>query len=71
MLVVRARPGDPAIPPWDPLGSPTWPGLAQEFHHGRDLALLDKTHMLPMEDPALVARLIHEAMDRVPDSLRR
>lgn len=71
VLVLRARPGDPAILPWDPLGSPTWPGLAQEFHHGRDLPLLDKTHMLPMEDPALVARLINEAMDRLPDSLRR
>ena len=28
----------------------------------RDLALLDKTHMLPMEDPALMASLITEAM---------
>jgi len=62
VLVLRARPGDPGILPWDPLGSPTWPGLAREFHHGRDLPLLDKTHMLPMEDPALVARLIADAM---------
>ena len=64
VLVLRARPGDPGILPWDPLGSPTWPGLAREFHHGRDLPLLDKTHMLPMEAPALVARLITEAMAR-------
>lgn len=71
VLVLRARPGDPTILPWDPLGSPTWPGLAQEFRHGCDLPLLDKTHMLPMEDPALVARLINEAMDRLPDSLGR
>ena len=62
VLVVRARAGDPAILPWDPLGSPTWPALAQEFRHGRDLLLADKTHMLPMEDPALVARLIDEAI---------
>jgi len=34
----------------------------QEFRFGRDLQLLDKTHMLPMEDPALVARLIADAM---------
>lgn len=70
VLVLRARRGDPTILPWDPLGSPTWPGLAQEFHHGRDLPLPDKTHMLPMEDPALVARLIDEAMGSVPDGLR-
>ncbi|HEY8707547.1 MAG TPA: hypothetical protein VIM34_06075, partial [Burkholderiaceae bacterium] len=60
VLVVRARPQDPRILPWDPLGSPTWPGLAREFDDGRDLHLTDKTHMLPMEDPALVARLIDE-----------
>lgn len=62
VLVVRARAGDPAILPWDPLGSPTWPALAQEFRHGRDLLLADKTHMLPMEDPALAARLIAQAI---------
>jgi pimeloyl-ACP methyl ester carboxylesterase len=60
VLVVRARPQDPTILPWDPLGSPTWPGLAAEFHHGRDLHLTEKTHFLPMEDPALMARLIDE-----------
>jgi len=64
VLVVRARLGDPGILPWDPLGSPTWPGLAQEFRQGRDLLLPDKTHMLPMEDPALVAQLITAAMAR-------
>ena len=58
VLVVRARPQNPSILPWDPLGSPTWPGLAAEFHQGRDLLLADKTHFLPMEDPALMARLI-------------
>jgi pimeloyl-ACP methyl ester carboxylesterase len=66
VLVVRARAGDPAVLPWDPLGSPTWPGLAQEFRHGCDLHLPDKSHMLPMEDPALVARLIDEAVRQVP-----
>jgi pimeloyl-ACP methyl ester carboxylesterase len=62
VLVVRARPQDPNIKPWDALGTPTWANLAQEFRHGRDLHLADKTHMLPMEDPALVARLIADAM---------
>jgi pimeloyl-ACP methyl ester carboxylesterase len=62
VLVVRARPQDPSVRPWDPLGSPTWPELASEFRHGRDLQLLDKTHLLPMEDPSLMARLIEDAM---------
>ena len=62
VLVLRARPQDPSVMPWDPLGSPTWPALAAEFHDGRDLQLMDKTHMLPMEDPALLARLITQAM---------
>jgi lipase len=62
VLVVRARPQDPSIKPWDALGTPTWEHLAQEFRYGRDLQLMDKTHMLPMEDPALTARLIIDAM---------
>ena len=63
VLVLRARPQDPAIQPWDTLGTPTWPGLAAAFPLGRDLQWMDKTHMLPMEDPALVAGLISEATD--------
>ena len=62
VLVLRARPQDPSIKPWDALGTPTWPALAQEFRFGRDLQLMDKTHMMPMEDPGLVARLIADAM---------
>lgn len=63
VLVVRARAQDPAIKPWDPLGSPTWPGLAQEFRQGRDLHLTDKTHFLPMEDPAYTAQLITDELE--------
>jgi hypothetical protein len=62
VLVVRARPQDPSVKPWDALGTPTYARLAQEFRQGRDLQLLDKTHMLPMEDPALTARLIADAI---------
>ena len=40
--------------------SPTWPGLAACFPHGRELHLAERTHFLPMEDPALAARLILE-----------
>ncbi len=64
--VVRARPQDPSILPWDPLGSPTWPGLAAEFRFGQDLLRIDKTHFLPMEDPALMAQLIEGALAPAP-----
>ena len=60
VLVIRARPMQPGILPFDPLGSPTWPPLADEFHLGRDVHLTTHTHMLPMEDPPLTARFIHD-----------
>lgn len=70
VTVLRVRDQDPSVRPWDALGSPTWPGLAAEFARGRDLHLADKTHMLPMEDPALMARLIREALDEpAPNAL--
>jgi carboxypeptidase C (cathepsin A) len=63
VLVIRARPQDPSIKPWDALGTPTYAQLAQEFRNGSDLQLLDKTHMLPMEDPTLTARIVAQAID--------
>jgi hypothetical protein len=66
VLVVRARAQDPAIKPWDPLGSPTWPGLAAEFPQGRDLFRPDRTHFLPMEDPAGMAELIEAELAAFP-----
>ncbi len=59
--VIRARPSDPTILPFDTLGSPTWPGVAQEFRQGEDIHLPHRTHMLPMEDPQLTADLIKQA----------
>jgi pimeloyl-ACP methyl ester carboxylesterase len=38
--------------------SPTWEHLAEQFPDGRDLYLPHLTHFIPMQDPALVARLI-------------
>lgn len=38
--------------------SPTSPALAAAFPDGRDVHLVDHSHFIPMEDPALVARLI-------------
>ena len=66
VLVIRARPMQPGILPFDPLGSPTWPDLAAEFSHGRDVLLTSHTHMLPMQDPALTAQLITDFMAEPP-----
>lgn len=62
VTVVRARALDPAIRPFDSLGSPTWPGIASEFRFGRDIHLADKTHLMAMEDPAKTAEVIREVM---------
>jgi len=45
-------------------GSPTWPGLADFLPNARDLYLPRMSHFIPMEDPALVARIIREAVDQ-------
>ncbi|MDT7838545.1 alpha/beta fold hydrolase [Aquabacterium sp. OR-4] len=60
--VVRVRDRDPAIQPFDPLGSPTWAGLVGELRQGRELHLPDHHHLLPMEDPALVAGLVAQLL---------
>jgi lipase len=38
--------------------SPTWPRLAERFKWGCEVHLPDRTHFLPMEDPALTASYI-------------
>jgi lipase len=43
--------------------SPTWPGLADFLPNARDIYLPERSHYIPMEDPALVARIIREALD--------
>jgi pimeloyl-ACP methyl ester carboxylesterase len=60
VTVVRGHP-HALNPAEDFAASPTWPGLAGAFPNGRDLHLADHTHFIPMEDSALVARLIEEA----------
>lgn len=57
VLVVRAMTPPTARDILDFRYSPTWPALAQHFKHGRDLHVPEHTHFLPMEDPALAARL--------------
>ena len=41
--------------------SPTWPGLAAAFPNGREIHVPERTHFVPMEDPAQVARWILDA----------
>jgi pimeloyl-ACP methyl ester carboxylesterase len=38
--------------------SPTWPALARRFRNAHDLHRPDRTHFMPMEDPALVAAVV-------------
>lgn len=68
--VVRARQRTPQADPFDYSYSPTWPELAGEFRQGRDILIPDRSHFLPMEDPAQVARLVSDLLEaiRVPGS---
>lgn len=58
VTVVRAKAPPAQRESMDFSSSPTWPGLAATFPHGRDLHLPDHSHFIPMEDPELVADLI-------------
>ena len=59
--VVRARPvRDPSDVM---LGSPTTPDLASRFAHGTDLLISQYSHFIPMEAPALTAKLV---LDLIP-----
>jgi pimeloyl-ACP methyl ester carboxylesterase len=58
VLIIRAMqpPADRDI--MDFRYSPTWPQLVTRFRHGRELHLAERTHFLPLQDPALAARII-------------
>jgi len=64
VVVLRAQLPRPDRTAMDFSSSPTWPGLAGEFRHARDVHLADRTHFLPMEVPGEVARLVVEQLDR-------
>lgn len=64
--VVRARQRTPDADPFDYSYSPTWPELAGEFRQGHDRLISDRSHFLPMEDPAQVAGLISELIASLP-----
>lgn len=65
VLVVRAKAPPPERAVMDFSSSPTWPGLAKELRHGREIHLADRSHFLPMEDPGLVADLILDEARRI------
>jgi pimeloyl-ACP methyl ester carboxylesterase len=56
-----------APPDFDNLGnfaaSPTWPGLVDYLPMAREFYFPDMSHFIPMENPALVARIILEALE--------
>ena len=58
VLILRARrpTGDPRTPDFG--ASPTWPQLVSEFADGREIHLPEHSHLIPMQDPGLVARVI-------------
>ncbi len=59
VTVVRAKLPDPHnLMDWG--SSPTWPGLAQSFKHGRDIHWEDCSHFIPMQRPDEVVALINE-----------
>jgi lipase len=58
VLVVRAQEPPTLRDRMDFRFSPTWPGLAAAFRHGREIHVPECTHFVPMEDPARVARWI-------------
>jgi pimeloyl-ACP methyl ester carboxylesterase len=66
VLVVRAQLPDPNAEGYDMAWSPTWPGLVELFPNARDLHLPEATHFIPLEDPARIAEMIVEALDRLP-----
>ncbi|MCY4214407.1 MAG: alpha/beta hydrolase [Gammaproteobacteria bacterium] len=63
VLVVRAKapPAERGI--MDFTSSPTWPGLADNFRHGRDLHWPKVTHFIPMQAPDAVIGLVREEIE--------
>ena len=60
VLILRAKRPPKDRSAMDFSSSPTWPGLVNEFRHGREIHFPDRTHFLPMETPDEIAKLILE-----------
>jgi pimeloyl-ACP methyl ester carboxylesterase len=59
VTLLRALPGSESAP--DLNNSPTWPGLASALPHCREIYLPHLNHLIPMQDPVLVADCIRAA----------
>lgn len=62
VLLIRAKLPSAERRSGDFSSSPTWPGLVSEFPNAREIYLADHTHLVPMQDPAGVAKMIQDAM---------
>ena len=60
MLILRAQlpPADRSV--MDFSSSPTWPGLVNEFRHGREIHYADCAHFIPMQIPDEVVRVLQQ-----------
>jgi hypothetical protein len=58
VTVVRAEARGLEAAARDFSASPTWPELASQFTHGRDMYLPEYSHFMPMEHPAHAASII-------------
>ena len=56
VMRARARTSEGTVPDFS--SSPTWPGLADEFKHGREMHLEDCSHFIPMEVPDRVVEVV-------------
>lgn len=61
-VVMRAKERPANTATMDFSASPTWPDLAQTLPHGTDRYLPELSHFIPMEQPALVAQEIENAL---------
>lgn len=60
VTVLRAEERIGEIEKLDFSKSPTWPQIAQYFPKGKDVYLPNMSHMMPMQDPMLIAKMILE-----------
>lgn len=63
VLVMRAKAPEGERGIMDFASSPTWPGLAGHFKHGREIHRPDITHFIPMQIPDEVSALITKEIE--------
>jgi lipase len=63
VLILRAQLPSADRTAMDFSSSPTWPGLVNEFRHGREIHYPDCTHFIPMQIPDEVVRVLQLELD--------